>query len=190
MKLAATLALVLAPLLVVADGWHFETSSGRADGTGSHNCQRFYMKETENFTFKLDAMRSRSKRSAEPQGCSQRDHNEGRCGNGDWASYTSPQNGGWNGPATPPPQNGQPQNNGGWNGPSTPPHQNAPPQNNGGQWKGPTAAPPALRCCLKVYGDDDCKDKDNEMCVEDQSNKRDFRGKAGKDFKSFNVACS
>jgi hypothetical protein len=173
MKLTTTLALVLTPLLVAADGWHFETSSGRADGTGSRSCQKFYMKKTENFTFKMDQMKSRSKRSAAPQGCSQRDSNEKRCGNGDWGSNNNPPNGGSNGPQGPPPQNRPP-----------------PPPNNGGQWNGPTGPPPpALKCCLKIYADDYCKDKDHESCVEDKGDKREDKGKAGKDFRSFNVAC-
>ena len=170
MKLATTFTLVLTPLLVVAEGWHFETSSGRADGTSSRSCQRFYMKKTENFTFKMDLMKVRSKRSAAPQGCSPQDFNERRCGNGDWGNRP---NGGWNGPQGPPP----------------PPLNRQPPPNNGGQWKGPTAPPTTLKCCLKIYSDEDCKDKDHETCLEDKGDKREDRGKAGRDFRSFNVAC-
>lgn len=213
MKLATTIALVLAPLLVIADGgWHFETSSGRADGFGTKRCQRFYMKKQESFSFKLDKhLKSRSmriKRAAEPQ-------------SGEWGSYNS--NGPTNSPANynpgnsnPPqsynPGNGNPPqsynpgngNPGNYNGPpqtnkpnnnnnnNNKPQQGKPGNNgNGGQWNGPTKPQEIPKCCLKAYQDDNCKDLDNEVCVEDKSDeKRQYRGKAGRDFRSFNIFCT
>lgn len=89
MKLAISLALVLTPLVVVADtvfssrdgpsAWHFETQTGRADGSGTKRCQKFYMKKQENFSLKLDKEKSghsRIKRFAQPQ-------------SGEWGSFNS-----------------------------------------------------------------------------------------------------
>jgi hypothetical protein len=217
MKVATTLALVLTPLLVAADGWHFETTSGRADGTGSRSCQRFYMKKSENWTFKMDKKVGRSRRSAEPapQGGWGDTNNGNTPSSGGWTPppySNNPSDGGWAPLGQPPqnnqppqnsqpPRNNQPPQNGGWNGPKSPPPQNKPtpqnkppPQNNGnrgqgGNWNGPTQAPPSLRCCVKMYLDDDCKEKDNESCLEERGDNRMGKGKAAKDFKSFNVAC-
>lgn len=92
-------------------------------------------------------------------------------------------NGGtWNGSKAPPTNNNRPpsQNNGG-----------RPPQNNGGQWNGPVSGPPPpLKCCVKIYLDDDCKDTYDEGCVVDKNDGRFDKGKASKDAKSFNVICT
>ncbi|KAE9962371.1 hypothetical protein BLS_000422 [Venturia inaequalis] len=97
----------------------------------------------------------------------------------------------------PPPSNNKPPpqdtNGGTWYGPKGPPANNGgrPPQNNGGQWNGPTSAKPStLKCCVKMYLDDDCKDSHDEGCVVDKNDKRTDKGKASKDSKSFNVVCS
>lgn len=98
----------------------------------------------------------------------------------------------------PPPQNS---NSGTWNGAKTPPTNNSrpppqnnggrPPQNNGGQWNGPVSGPPRpLKCCVKIYLDDDCKDTYDEGCVVDKNDGRFDKGKASKEAKSFNVVCT
>lgn len=217
MKTVTALALALAPLLVVAhDGlpsWHFETQSGRADGSGTKRCQKFYMKKQENFTFKIDHHASRSSRIKRYPQSSQ---------SGEWGNYNpqggnnyNPQGGNYNpssgnynptGNYNPPTGNYNPPT-GNYNPPSgnynptpqpKPNNNNNKPQpnkpqdkGNGGTWNGPTRPSEPARCCLKMYTDDDCKDLDIESCVEDKSDeKRNTKGKAPKEFRGFNIACT
>ncbi|TLD21586.1 hypothetical protein E2P81_ATG08174 [Venturia nashicola] len=198
MRLTTALALALTPLFAVAENppagsWHFETQSGRADGVGTKHCQKFYMKKLETFSFKLDhhSTRTPTKRFPQPQS-----------GTGDWGLYGP---NGPNGPvpaiSNPKPANsgstvGQPIQPGGLPGvlPLTPPTKPSDPTPTG-VWNGPVQPPkPAEekpKCCLKYYTDDDCKVLDSEMCVEDKSDeKRNTKGRAPKEFRSFNIACT
>lgn len=153
----------------------------------------------------MDPRKSRSmriKRAAEPQ-------------SGEWGSYDnnnnppagpwSPSAGSYGQSGTWNPSGGSYSQSGGtWNGvSSTPPQTNKPSDNYnrpqprpqsggiGGDWKGPTGPPPSpLKCCVRMYQDDDCKDKDTEKCVEDKNDRRHEKGKAPKDQKSFNIICT
>ncbi|QDS75125.1 hypothetical protein FKW77_007534 [Venturia effusa] len=184
MKFASALALVLTPLLVVADGgWHFETQKGRADGTGTKRCQKFYMARQENFSFKLDHVKGnkprsmRIERAAEP-------HEPGKNANGP-PPTAKPSDGGSN-------NNNNNNNNNKDNSSSSKPQPKAPPKNgNSGQGNGSAqpGAPP--KCCLKVYTEDECKDLDSEVCVEDKSEDRRLaKGRAMRDLRSFTISCT
>ncbi|QDS78019.1 hypothetical protein FKW77_002803 [Venturia effusa] len=117
-------------------------------------------------------------------------------------------NGAWN-PPTPNQPNRQPpppSNNGEWippqpqnNNRPPPPNTNrpTPPPNNGGLWNGPVSAPSApqqggrpLRCCVRVYLDEACKNIADEGCVVDKKEEMFNKGSARRDGKSFNVVCA